>query len=179
MTNVLLCNLSLPSPAAIDLHFVIKEFLQLHFPVFFNLTWRIIALQYCDFVHTSTWISHRYIYVPSLLNLLPHPTPSHPFRLSQIMFELDESHSKLSLGIYFIYGNVHVSVLLSQFAPPSPSPTLSTSLFSMSVSLLLPCKQVHQCHLSRFHIYTLVYEFVFLFLTYFTLYNRLKVQPPY
>ena len=39
---------------------------------FFN--WRITALQYCvSFCHISTLISHRYIYVPSLLN--PHPTP--------------------------------------------------------------------------------------------------------
>ena len=31
---------------------------------------RIIALKYCfDFSHTSTWISHRYTYVPSLLKL--------------------------------------------------------------------------------------------------------------
>ena len=41
---------------------------------------RIIALQNCvGFYHTSTWISHRYIYVPSLLNLLP--TLPHPTRL--------------------------------------------------------------------------------------------------
>ena len=38
--------------------------------------WRIIALQYCfGFCQTSTWISHRYTYVPSLLNLPPYPTP--------------------------------------------------------------------------------------------------------
>ena len=34
--------------------------------------------------------------------------------------------------------NGNVSMLLSQFVPPSPSPTVPTSLFSMSVSLLLP-----------------------------------------
>jgi len=34
--------------------------------------WRMIALQYWfDFCHTSTWISHRCTYVPSLLNLPP------------------------------------------------------------------------------------------------------------
>ena len=40
--------------------------------------WRILALQYCTgFCHTSTWISHRYTYVPSLLNLPPtsHTSP--------------------------------------------------------------------------------------------------------
>ena len=39
---------------------------------------RIIALQYCvGICHTTTWVSHKYIYVPSLLNLLPLPPP-HP-----------------------------------------------------------------------------------------------------
>ena len=45
----------------------------------FIFNWRITALQYCiGFCHTSTWISHRYTYVHSLLNLVPtppHPTP--------------------------------------------------------------------------------------------------------
>ena len=49
-------------------------------PSFLNFifNWRVIALQYCDgFCHPSTWISHRYTYVPSLLNLPPtfHPIP--------------------------------------------------------------------------------------------------------
>ena len=47
----------------------------------FNFNWRIIALQYCvRFCHTATWISWRYTYVPSLLNL---PPTSHPSRLLQ------------------------------------------------------------------------------------------------
>ena len=38
--------------------------------------WRIIALQnFVVFCQTSTWISHRYTYIPSLLNLPPHLTP--------------------------------------------------------------------------------------------------------
>ena len=37
----------------------------------------ITALHYWfDFCHTSTWISHKYTYVPSLSN---HPPTSHPF----------------------------------------------------------------------------------------------------
>ena len=48
----------------------------------FIFNWRIIALKcWLGFCLTSSWISHRYTYVPSLLNL-PPPTPSHPFRLS-------------------------------------------------------------------------------------------------
>ena len=38
----------------------------------FIFNWRIISLQYSvGFCHTSTWISHRYTYVPFLLNLPP------------------------------------------------------------------------------------------------------------
>ena len=48
----------------------------------FVFNWRIIALQYCVGVcHTSTRVSHRYAYVPSLLSLPPS-------RLSQSRFEL-------------------------------------------------------------------------------------------
>ena len=46
--------------------------------IFFNLFfyWRIIALHdSVVFCQTSTWISHRYTYIPSLLNLSPHSTP--------------------------------------------------------------------------------------------------------
>ena len=37
-------------------------------------------------------------------------------------------------------------MLLSQFIPPSPSPAVPTSLFSVSASLFLPCKQVYEYH---------------------------------
>ena len=43
----------------------------------------------------------------------------------------------------------------------APSPTVSASLFSMTVSLLLPCKQIHQDQLSRFHIYVLIDDLCF------------------
>ena len=43
-----------------------------------------ITLQYCvGFCFTTTWISHKYAYVPSVLRLPPTPSPSHPSRLSQ------------------------------------------------------------------------------------------------
>ena len=45
----------------------------------------------------------------------------------------------------------------SQIIPPSPSPTESKRLFYTSVSLLLPCIQGYCYHLSKFHIYALVY----------------------
>ena len=47
--------------------------------------WRIIALQCCvGFCHTTTWISHKYVYVPSFfVSLLCPQPPSHPSRSSQ------------------------------------------------------------------------------------------------
>ena len=111
--------------------------------IFFNVfifNWRIINLHYCvGFCHTSTWISHSYTYVPSLLNL--PPTPSHPSRLSESTgFELPASHSKFPLAIYFPYGNVYVLMLLSRFIPPSSFPTVPASLCSVSASPLLPSR---------------------------------------
>ena len=78
----------------------------------FIFNWRIIAIQYCvGFCHTAAWISHRYTYVPSLLNL---SLTSHPSRLSQSNWlELPASSSQFSQAIYFTYGNLYVSMLLS------------------------------------------------------------------
>ena len=48
------------------------------FKILFIFNWRITALQFCvGFCHTSVWISHRYTYVPFLLNLLPTPLGYH------------------------------------------------------------------------------------------------------
>ena len=52
--------------------------------VYLFLNWRKSALKYfVVFCQTSTWISHRYTYIPFPLNLPPSPSPSHPARLIQ------------------------------------------------------------------------------------------------
>ena len=59
-----------------------------------------------------------------------------------------------------------MSAVLFQFIPPSPLPCVSKYPFSTSVSLFLPCKQVHLYHFLRFHIYIYIYKdtiFVFLY----------------
>ena len=87
----------------------------------------------------------------------PSHLPPPPFRLSQsTRFELPASHSKFPLAIYFTW-----KCVCFKFVPPFPLPTTSTSLLAMSASPLLPCKQVHQSHLSRFHIYALTYDICF------------------
>ena len=52
-------------------------------------------------------------------------------------------------------------MLVSQLVLPSPCPSVFTSPFSMSVSLYLPYKQVHQYHFSRFHIYVSIFNICF------------------
>ena len=74
------------------------------------------------------------------------------------------------LGCYKVPANSHwlsilhmvvdVSMLFFLYLPPSassPPSAVSISLFLMSVSPLLFCKRVHQCHLSRLHICVSVY----------------------
>ena len=101
-------------------------------------------------IHQHDSAIHRYTCVPSFLNL--PPTTSHLSRLSQNAgFELLASYNKFPLAVCFTYGNVYVSVLLSPF------PTMSTSPFCTATSPLLPCRLVHQYHLSRVHIYALIY----------------------
>ena len=89
--------------------------------IFFFFFLRIIAFQYCvGFCHTSTRISHRYTYVPSLVDAPPiaHPTP--PLWVATgHQVDLPGSHSKLALAICLPCGNVHASAP-SQLIPPSP-----------------------------------------------------------
>ena len=104
------------------------------------------------------------VHVSAILNLFPPPSPSHPSGLSQCTgFECPVSCIKLGLVIYFTYGNTYLSVLFSQIILPSPSPQKPvlyicvSLLFFISVSLLLPCIYDHHYHLSKFHIYVLIY----------------------
>ena len=94
------------------------------------------------YTHTHT---HTYIY-PS-----PPESPSdrslHPTPLGHRKHQtgLPVLYISFPLAISFTHGSICMSMLLSQFAPPSPSPTVLTSLFSKPVSLSLLRKKIHQC----------------------------------
>ena len=117
------------------------------------------------FCHTSTCIHHG-------CTCVPHPEPSSllpPHTISGIIHtnsgssqcaspKHPESCIEPGLATRFIHDILHVSMPFSQIIPPSSSPTESKRLFYTSVSLLLSRIQGCRYHLSKFHIYALVYR---------------------
>ena len=79
-----------------------------------------------------------YTHIPSLLRPLPPPHPT-PLGGHRALSWVPCVYRSFLLASYFTQGRVYVSMLLSQFIPPSPSPRVH-SLFATSAQLLLPCK---------------------------------------
>ena len=115
-------------------------------------------LQYCiGFAihqHESATGIHKF----PLLNPLQPPSPYHPSGSSQCTSPKHPvSCIEPGLAIRFLYDIILVLMPFSQITPPSSSPTESKRLFYTFVSLLLSCIQGYRYHLSKFHIYALVY----------------------
>ena len=95
----------------------------------------IILRWFLPYIHMNPpWVC---MFSPSW-TLFPPSAPFHPSGSSQCTSPEHPAWCiEPGLVIYFIYGNIHVSMLFSQIIPPLPSPTESKSLFFTSVSLLL------------------------------------------
>ena len=124
-------------------------------------------------VITPSWLSgsqRSFLYSSSVYSchlFLPSPTPlGHhraPCRDGCVIQQLSNSY------LFYTWWCVYVDATFSI------CPTLLCSLVCpLSVSIFLPCKQVHQHYFSRFSIYVLIYSICFFFfLLYFTWYNKL------
>ena len=127
-----------------------------HIIFFFNFTLFYFTILYW-FCHTSAWIRHRCTWVPNPeppSHLPPHtislgypcaPAPSILYPASNIDWQF------ISYMIVYMF-QCHSP----KSSHPLPLPE-SKSLFYISVSLLLSRTQCYRYHLSKFHIYALVY----------------------
>ena len=122
--------------------------------IYFN--WRLITSQY--FIGFAIHRPRMYTCSPSWTPLLL-PSPSYPSGSFQCTSPKHPvSCIKPRLAIHFTYYILHVSMPFSHIILPSPSSTESKRLF-----YIYPCLfcclaiQGYRYHLSKFHIYALVY----------------------
>ena len=134
--------------------------------LFFN--WSIISLLCCvTFCCTTMWISSKYTYILSPHASLPLslPTPLGHHRAW--------SWASCAIQQLPTYGSVYTSVLLSQFVPPAPFRPVSTSLsHRLCLYFCLTNRFINTIFLDSIYMHKYMI-FVFLFLTDFTLYDRL------
>ena len=142
---------------------------------FFYFNWRLITLQYCGgFCPTLSWISHRCTCVPhpdppSTSHPIPQGHPSAP-ALSTLSHTLNLDWRSISHTIIYIFQCYNLKSSHPRLFPESKS-LFFTSVFLFHIGSF-------SYYLSKFHICALITVLVFFFRTYFTLYNRLKFQPP-
>ena len=112
----------------------------------FIFYWRIIALQnFVVFCQTSTWISHRYTNITSLLKLPPNPTPQGWFRAP---VWVSWAIQQIPVGcLFYIWNPVnlffreYILVLFSQARSPG---SLQCSYTSYIINSIYECFWVQQ-----------------------------------
>ena len=132
-------------------------------------------------------VDQLYVYIyPHISSLLRLP-PTLPLPPLQMVTkqgaDLFVLCSCFPLASYFTFSSVYMSMPLSHFVPAYPSPSPCPKVHSLRLHL-------YSCPAPRFIRTILIFflgstymcqhtVFVFLFLTYFTLYDRLQVHPPH
>ena len=125
---------------------------------FIYFFWRLITLQYWSgfaiYWHESTTGVHVFPILNTPPTSFPIPylwvIPVHQPQASCIL------HRTWTGDLFLIWYYTCYNAVLPNHPPP-PSPTESKRLFYTSVSLLLSRIQGYRYHLSKFHIYALVY----------------------
>ena len=124
----------------------------------FSYYFYFFTLQYCIGFAIHRHESAMGIHEFPILNPLTPPSPYHLSGSSQCPSPKHPvSCIEHRLVIHFLHDSIHVSMPFSQIIPPSSSSTEPKRLFYTSVSLLLSRTQGYHYHLSKFHIYVLVY----------------------
>ena len=142
----------------VSVQFIRIRLIQTPYSFFFYFSWRLITLQYFGgFCHTLTWISHGFTCVPHPeppSHLPPHPIPlGHPSAPALSTLSHASNLDCRSVSHMIIY-------MFQCYSLRSSHPRLlpeSKRLFYTSVSLFLSRIQGYHYHLSKFHIYALVY----------------------
>ena len=126
--------------------------------IYFN--WRLIIYTYCvGFCHTLTWISHGYTCVPTFWIPLPPPSPPIPWGCPRLWvpFFRNQTCTYIIYMVVYMFQCYSLKSSHTHLLPHSPKVcSLHLFLFT-SVSLLLSCTEDHHYHLSKFHIYVIIY----------------------
>ena len=117
------------------------------------------SLQYCIGFAVHWLESAMSVHVFPILKPPHHHLPPHPIAVGHPSAPalITLYHASNQNWQFISHMILYVSMPFSQIIPPSPSPTESKRLFYTSVSLLLSHIQGYRYHLSKFHIYALVY----------------------
>ena len=139
----------------------------------------------CQFLLYNN-VNQLYIYIYPHISSLLHLPPTRPLPPLQVVTKhrvnLPVLCGCFPLAINFMFGSVYMSLPLSHFVPVYPSPSPYPQVHSL-VGIHLYSRLAPRFFVTFFFffldsIYMCQHTvFVFLFLTYFTLYDRLQVHP--